>query len=71
MPSPAASERLGSSISEPSLSTRDALDKYQIVAQKVAMACAFLFDLCLLYLLLIDLFSYLSSFSLSPLCYAL
>ncbi|GLT84370.1 hypothetical protein SLE2022_026050 [Rubroshorea leprosula] len=32
---PAATERLGSSISEASLSTRDALDKYQIVAQKL------------------------------------
>lgn len=31
----AAAERLGSSISEPSLSTRDALDKYQIVSQKL------------------------------------
>ncbi|XVF33558.1 hypothetical protein REPUB_Repub17cG0178700 [Reevesia pubescens] len=35
LPSPAASERLGSTISETSLSTRDALDKYQIVAQKL------------------------------------
>ncbi|XWS35646.1 hypothetical protein CRYUN_Cryun20dG0014500 [Craigia yunnanensis] len=35
LPSPAATERLGSSISETSLSTRDALDKYQIVAQKL------------------------------------
>ncbi|KAF3440045.1 hypothetical protein FNV43_RR18323 [Rhamnella rubrinervis] len=35
VPSPAAPERLGSSISEPSLSTRDALDKYLIVAQKL------------------------------------
>ncbi|KAL5571856.1 hypothetical protein UlMin_021453 [Ulmus minor] len=35
LPSPAAAERLGSSISEPSLSTRDALDKYQIVSQKL------------------------------------
>ena len=49
MPSPlpaAAAERLGSSISEPSLSTRDALDKYQIVSQKVALdfvSCLFLF----------------------------
>ncbi|XP_022770231.1 CCR4-NOT transcription complex subunit 1-like isoform X3 [Durio zibethinus] len=34
LPSPAVTERLGSSISETSLSTRDALDKYQIVAQK-------------------------------------
>uniref|UniRef100_A0A2P2MSE8 CCR4-NOT transcription complex subunit 1 n=2 Tax=Rhizophora mucronata TaxID=61149 RepID=A0A2P2MSE8_RHIMU len=30
-----APERLGTSISEPSLSTRDALDKYQIIAQKL------------------------------------
>lgn len=28
-------ERLGSSFLEPSLTTRDALDKFQIVAQKV------------------------------------
>ncbi|KHG27375.1 CCR4-NOT transcription complex subunit 1 [Gossypium arboreum] len=35
LPSPAATERLGSSISDTSLSTRDALDKYQIVAQKL------------------------------------
>ncbi|XVF73469.1 hypothetical protein PTKIN_Ptkin12aG0203600 [Pterospermum kingtungense] len=35
LPSSAATERLGSSISETSLSTRDALDKYQIVAQKL------------------------------------
>ncbi|OMP00668.1 hypothetical protein COLO4_12469 [Corchorus olitorius] len=35
LPSPAATERLGSSISETSLSTRDALDKYQIAAQKL------------------------------------
>ncbi|KAK6285447.1 hypothetical protein POUND7_011626 [Theobroma cacao] len=34
LPSPAATDRLGSTISETSLSTRDALDKYQIVAQK-------------------------------------
>ncbi|GAV69286.1 Not1 domain-containing protein/DUF3819 domain-containing protein [Cephalotus follicularis] len=33
--SPGATERLGSSISEPLLSTRDALDKYQIVALKL------------------------------------
>ncbi|KAG8653698.1 CCR4-NOT transcription complex subunit 1-like isoform X2 [Manihot esculenta] len=33
--SSAASDRLGSGISEPSLNTRDALDKYQIVAQKL------------------------------------
>ncbi|XVF22765.1 hypothetical protein REPUB_Repub12eG0199200 [Reevesia pubescens] len=33
--SPAATERLGSSSSETSLSTRDALDNYQIVAQKL------------------------------------
>lgn len=42
LPSPVATERLGSSISEPSLTTRDALDKYQIVAQKVGN------DLCCL-----------------------
>ncbi|XP_060964127.1 uncharacterized protein LOC133033427 isoform X2 [Cannabis sativa] len=35
LPSPAAGERLGSSLSDPSLSTRDALDKYQIVSQKL------------------------------------
>ncbi|GMI99089.1 hypothetical protein like AT1G02080 [Hibiscus trionum] len=35
LPSPTATERYGSSISETSLSTRDALDKYQIVAQKL------------------------------------
>ncbi|PQM37003.1 CCR4-NOT transcription complex subunit 1 isoform X1 [Prunus yedoensis var. nudiflora] len=35
LPSPAVTERLGSNISEPSLNTRDALDKYQIVAQKL------------------------------------
>ncbi|XP_007052185.2 PREDICTED: CCR4-NOT transcription complex subunit 1 [Theobroma cacao] len=35
LPSPAATDRLGSTISETSLSTRDALDKYQIVAQKL------------------------------------
>ncbi|PON57727.1 CCR4-NOT transcription complex subunit [Trema orientale] len=35
LPSPAAAERLGSTISEPSLSTRDALDKYLIVSQKL------------------------------------
>jgi len=28
-------ERLGSSFLEPSLTTRDALDKFQVVAQKV------------------------------------
>ncbi|XP_058008298.1 uncharacterized protein LOC110666945 isoform X2 [Hevea brasiliensis] len=33
--SSAASEKLGSGISEPSLNTSDALDKYQIVAQKL------------------------------------
>ncbi|XP_020538535.1 CCR4-NOT transcription complex subunit 1 isoform X2 [Jatropha curcas] len=33
--SSAASDRVGSSISDPSLNTRDALDKYQIVAQKL------------------------------------
>lgn len=42
LPSPVSTERLGSSISEPSLTTRDALDKYQIVAQKVGN------DLCCL-----------------------
>lgn len=42
LPSPVATERLGNSISEPSLTTRDALDKYQIVAQKVGN------DLCCL-----------------------
>ena len=43
LPSPAATgtERLGSSISETSLSTRDALDKYQIVAQKVEYSSLF------------------------------
>ncbi|KAJ4827650.1 hypothetical protein Tsubulata_008272 [Turnera subulata] len=35
LPSPPLSERAGSSITEPSLNTRDALDKYQIVAQKL------------------------------------
>ncbi|KAB1225230.1 CCR4-NOT transcription complex subunit 1 [Morella rubra] len=35
LPSPVGTERLGNSISEPSLTTRDALDKYQIVAQKL------------------------------------
>ncbi|XP_040995071.1 CCR4-NOT transcription complex subunit 1-like isoform X1 [Juglans microcarpa x Juglans regia] len=35
LPSPVTTERLGSSISEPTLATRDALDKYQIVAQKL------------------------------------
>ncbi|XVF79827.1 hypothetical protein PTKIN_Ptkin15bG0021000 [Pterospermum kingtungense] len=35
LPSPAATERLGSGISETSLSTRDALDKFQIVALKL------------------------------------
>lgn len=30
-------ERLGSSVSEPSFTTRDALDKYQVVAQKVVI----------------------------------
>lgn len=35
-------ERLGSSIAEPSLTTRDALDKYQLVAQKVVnRSCSF------------------------------
>ncbi|XP_048132836.1 CCR4-NOT transcription complex subunit 1 isoform X7 [Rhodamnia argentea] len=35
LPSPVPSERIGNSISEPSLQPRDALDKYQIVAQKL------------------------------------
>ncbi|KAJ4727200.1 putative Ccr4-not transcription complex [Melia azedarach] len=35
LPSPAAPERIGSNILEPSLNTRDALDKYHIVAQKL------------------------------------
>uniref|UniRef100_A0A2N9FJB6 CCR4-NOT transcription complex subunit 1-like n=1 Tax=Fagus sylvatica TaxID=28930 RepID=A0A2N9FJB6_FAGSY len=35
LPSPVTAERLGTGISEPSLTTRDALDKYQIVAQKL------------------------------------
>ncbi|GAY41902.1 hypothetical protein CUMW_062890 [Citrus unshiu] len=35
LPSTAAPERIGSSILEPSLQTRDALDKYNIVAQKL------------------------------------
>ncbi|XP_040991398.1 CCR4-NOT transcription complex subunit 1-like isoform X2 [Juglans microcarpa x Juglans regia] len=35
LPSPVTTERLGSSISDPLLTTRDALDKYQIVAQKL------------------------------------
>ncbi|KAM1140419.1 hypothetical protein ACFX19_041194 [Malus domestica] len=34
-PSPTVTERLASNISEPSLNTRDALDKYQIVSQKL------------------------------------
>ncbi|KAM7260736.1 hypothetical protein ACFE04_026211 [Oxalis oulophora] len=33
--SPGATDHLGSSISEPLLSTRDAIDKYQLVAQKL------------------------------------
>ena len=32
-----ASERVGSSIADASLNTRDALDKYQIIAQKVCL----------------------------------
>jgi CCR4-NOT transcription complex subunit 1 len=36
-PSLAASERAGSSVADASLNTRDALDKYQIIAQKVAL----------------------------------
>lgn len=32
---PPASERVGNSVSEPLLTTGDALDKYQIVAEKV------------------------------------
>ncbi|CAN0921789.1 CCR4-NOT transcription complex subunit 1 [Linum grandiflorum] len=35
MSSSVASERVGTSLSEPSLSTRDALDKYQVIAQKM------------------------------------
>ncbi|KAL4599949.1 hypothetical protein ACB092_11G164000 [Castanea dentata] len=35
LPSQVTAERLGTGISEPSLTTRDALDKYQIVAQKL------------------------------------
>ncbi|KAK4802906.1 hypothetical protein SAY86_001109 [Trapa natans] len=35
LPSPATTDRVGNSISEPSLQPRDALDKYQIVAQKL------------------------------------
>lgn len=35
-PSPAVTERPGSNLSEPSLTTGAALEKYQIVAQKVA-----------------------------------
>ncbi|KAK3006153.1 hypothetical protein RJ639_016633, partial [Escallonia herrerae] len=35
LPSPSGSERLGSNISEPSLTTGEALDKYQIVSEKV------------------------------------
>ncbi|KAK3001987.1 hypothetical protein RJ639_020386, partial [Escallonia herrerae] len=35
LPSPSGSERLGSNISEPSLTTGDALDKYQIVSEKL------------------------------------
>ncbi|KAK2650679.1 hypothetical protein Ddye_018168 [Dipteronia dyeriana] len=35
LPSAAAPERLGSSVLEPSLPTRDALDKYHIVSQKL------------------------------------
>ncbi|KAG2672226.1 hypothetical protein I3843_13G029000 [Carya illinoinensis] len=35
LPSPVATERLGTSISDPLLTTGDALDKYQIVAQKL------------------------------------
>ena len=36
-PSSAASERAGSSVADASLNTRDALDKYQIIAQKVGL----------------------------------
>ncbi|KAL0007429.1 hypothetical protein SO802_008931 [Lithocarpus litseifolius] len=35
LPSQVTTERLGTGISEPSLTTRDALDRYQIVAQKL------------------------------------
>ncbi|CAN1248809.1 CCR4-NOT transcription complex subunit 1 [Linum perenne] len=35
MSSSIASERVGSNVSEPLLSTRDALDKYQVIAQKM------------------------------------
>ncbi|KAL1818639.1 hypothetical protein ACET3Z_013508 [Daucus carota] len=35
LPSTSTSERLGSSISEPSLTTGDALDKYQLVSEKL------------------------------------
>ncbi|KAK2981457.1 hypothetical protein RJ640_017479, partial [Escallonia rubra] len=35
LPSPSGSERLGSNISEPSLTTGEALDKYQIVSEKL------------------------------------
>ncbi|CAN1248811.1 CCR4-NOT transcription complex subunit 1 [Linum perenne] len=37
MSSSIASERVGSNVSEPLLSTRDALDKYQVIAQKMMM----------------------------------
>lgn len=58
VPLAVASERLGSNITEPSLSTRDALDKYQIVAQKVAMTCAFSLIFVYSVYLLIDLFAF-------------
>lgn len=35
LPSTSATERLGSNISEPLLTTGDALDKYQLVSEKV------------------------------------
>lgn len=45
-PSPAVTERLGS-LSEPSLTTGAALEKYQIVAQKVNLFSFYLSDVCL------------------------
>lgn len=49
LPSQVTAERLGTGISEPSLTTRDALDKYQIVAQKVAnkLCCLSFLFFCL------------------------
>lgn len=43
LPSPVTTERFGSSALEPSLSTRDALDKYHIFSQKVGYYCIFYF----------------------------